>query len=93
MSAFALAAIDTQIEDCRATGHTGNVENLMKARAAVAELIEADETLDACRDEIRRLRERMDNDRPLHPDTPALHRLEAAIKRRATALARVRGAA
>lgn len=47
MNALAVAVIDTEIADCRATGHTGNVENLLDARAAVAELIAADVEYDA----------------------------------------------
>lgn len=41
MTAFALAVIDTQIADCRASGDTGNVENLIEARAAFFDLVEA----------------------------------------------------
>jgi hypothetical protein len=41
MTAFALAVIDAQIADSRASGDTGNVENLIEARAAFAELFEA----------------------------------------------------
>ena len=41
-----LAVIDVEIADRRREGDTGNVENLIEARAAVAELIESAETLE-----------------------------------------------
>lgn len=36
----ALSVIDSQISELRASGETGNVENLLEAHAAFAELIE-----------------------------------------------------
>jgi hypothetical protein len=49
MNAFALAVIDAQIADCRASGDTGNVESLIEARDTFAELIEAVEATRATR--------------------------------------------
>lgn len=73
--------------------HCGTLTQLRFARAAVAELIEADDEFDKCRAELRDLRIALGHNNPLHQDTPHLLRYEAAAKRRAAALSRVRGAA
>lgn len=84
MTAFALAVIDAQIADCRATGHTGNVENLLAARAELAELVEADRELDAA---LAAKDRHYDDWRALEA------RVQAAAERRAAALANVTGGA
>ncbi|WP_426805353.1 hypothetical protein [Stenotrophomonas sp. SrG] len=82
MTAFALAVIDAQIADCRASGDTGNVENLVEARAAIAGLVEADA---AYHDLMGRMRQ--------YPSTMLDSALRKAERRAASALARVQGGA
>ncbi|MDR6094929.1 hypothetical protein [Stenotrophomonas sp. SORGH_AS_0321] len=84
----AMAVIDSQIDELRASGETGNVENLIEARAAFAELIEADAAYDVAM---------KNRDSRAYLDCAAIkqrriqQRLTDACHRRNKALARVRG--
>lgn len=69
------------------------LKDLASARAAVAELIEADAEYDKCRADLRDLRVHLGHNNPLHHETPHLLRYEASVKRRSAALARVKGGA
>jgi hypothetical protein len=71
-----LAVIDAVVADMRASGDTGHVENLLLARADIAELIEADRGYDNARSGIE--------------STPYEVKLTSA--RRAAALATITGA-
>lgn len=46
-AAHVVGVIDAQVADCRSTGHTGNVEALLEARAVVQALGTAQEDLAA----------------------------------------------
>ncbi len=101
MNALAVAVIDAEIADCLTTGNTGNVENLLEARAAVAELIAADVAYDAASVQKLDTYRQWNKDRgPTTADDgdfAVLHaadaRLEAARARRRAALEAAQGGA
>jgi hypothetical protein len=78
------AVIRAVIEELRATGNTGHVQNLLDADVAVVELIEADRDFDAAELELGNAK--------YGPYTKRLSRYTAAEKRRSLAVARVGGA-
>ena len=92
-----LAVLDRQMEFTVASDYPGASDDhrdMLAARDAVAELIAADQEYDAARADAERYAKKLDGAQPpLNEVMDRITRVRVATARRATALARVGGAA